>query len=169
MLLKAGSSGEQVKALQRGLKILCCYSGTPDGKYGGGTEAAVQKFQKQQGIEADGIVGDETWRCLVEELFSLGTALKEQGFYKGYVSGAPSVKLYEALCAFQRARGLQPDGMAGAATRARLFRTGESGVFPLDLGSKGDYVWNLQYALFALCCNPGGMDGVYGSAMAEAV
>lgn len=169
MLLKAGSSGEQVKALQRGLKILCCYSGTPDGKYGGGTEAAVQKFQKQQGIEADGIVGDETWRCLVEELFSLGTALKEQGFYKGYVSGAPSVKLYEALCAFQRARGLQPDGMAGAATRARLFRTGESGVFPLDLGSKGDYVWNLQYALFALCCNPGGMDGVYGSATAEAV
>lgn len=169
MLLKAGSSGEQVKALQRGLKILCCYSGTPDGKYGGGTEAAVQKFQKQQGIEADGIVGDETWRCLVEELFSLGTALKEQGFYKGYVSGAPSVKLYEALCAFQRARGLQPDGMAGAATRARLFRYGESGVFPLDLGSKGDYVWNLQYALFALCCNPGGMDGVYGSATAEAV
>ena len=169
MLLKAGSSGEQVKALQRGLKILCCYSGTPDGKYGGGTEAAVQKFQKQQGIEADGIVGDETWRCMVEELFSLGTALKEQGFYKGYVSGAPSVKLYEALCAFQRARGLQPDGMAGAATRARLFRYGESGVFPLDLGSKGDYVWNLQYALFALCCNPGGMDGVYGSATAEAV
>lgn len=169
MLLKAGSSGEQVKALQRGLKMLCCYSGTPDGKYGGGTEAAVQKFQKQQGIEADGIVGDETWRCLVEELFSLGTALKEQGFYKGYVSGAPSVKLYEALCAFQRARGLQPDGMAGAATRARLFRYGESGVFPLDLGSKGDYVWNLQYALFALCCNPGGMDGVYGSATAEAV
>ena len=169
MLLKAGSSGEQVKALQRGLKMLCCYSGTPDGKYGGGTEAAVQKFQKQQGIEADGIVGDETWHCLVEELFSLGTALKEQGFYKGYVSGAPSVKLYEALCAFQRARGLQPDGMAGAATRARLFRTGESVVFPLDLGSKGDYVWNLQYALFALCCNPGGMDGVYGSATAEAV
>ena len=169
MLLKAGSSGEQVKALQRGLKMLCCYSGTPDGKYGGGTEAAVQKFQKQQGIEADGIVGDETWHCLVEELFSLGTALKEQGFYKGYVSGAPSVKLYEALCAFQRARGLQPDGMAGAATRARLFRYGESGVFPLDLGSKGDYVWNLQYALLALCCNPGGMDGVYGSATAEAV
>nr|WP_308508741.1 peptidoglycan-binding protein [uncultured Stomatobaculum sp.] len=169
MLLKAGSSGEQVKALQRGLKMLCCYGGTPDGKYGGGTEAAVQKFQKQQGIEADGIVGDETWRCLVEELFSLGTALKEQGFYKGYVSGAPSVKLYEALCAFQRARGLQPDGMAGAATRARLFRYGESVVFPLGLGSKGDYVWNLQYALFALCCNPGGMDGVYGSATAEAV
>ena len=155
MLLKAGSSGEQVKALQRGLKMLCCYSGTPDGKYGGGTEVAVQKFQKQQGIEADGIVGDETWHCLVEELFSLGTALKEQGFYKGYVSGAPSVKLYEALCAFQRARGLQPDGMAGAATRARLFRYGESVVFPLDLGSKGDYVWNLQYALFVLCCNPG--------------
>lgn len=169
MLLKAGSSGEQVKALQRGLKMLCCYGGTPDGKYGGGTEAAVQKFQKQQGIEADGIVGDETWHCLVEELFSLGTALKEQGFYKSYVSGAPSVKLYEALCAFQRARGLQPDGMAGAATRARLFRYGESVVFPLDLGSKGDYVWNLQYALFVLCCNPGGMDGVYGSATAEAV
>lgn len=169
MLLKAGSSGEQVKALQRGLKMLCCYGGTPDGKYGGGTEAAVQKFQKQQGIEADGIVGDETWHCLVEELFSLGTALKEQGFYKSYVSGAPSVKLYEALCAFQRARGLQPDGMAGSATRARLFRYGESVVFPLDLGSKGDYVWNLQYALFVLCCNPGGMDGVYGSATAEAV
>lgn len=55
MLLKRGSSGEDVKKLQAKLGL------TADGVFGPGTEAAVKKFQTENGLTADGIVGDGTW------------------------------------------------------------------------------------------------------------
>ena len=65
MLLKSGDTGIQVKYLQQGLRIMCCNPGTIDSNFGPGTQAAVQKFQEDQGISVDGIVGDETWNCLM--------------------------------------------------------------------------------------------------------
>ena len=58
-LLKKGSKGEDVKTLQRALKI------TPvDGDFGAKTEAAVKAFQKSKGLTADGVVGNKTWQAL---------------------------------------------------------------------------------------------------------
>lgn len=57
-LLKMGDKGEDVKALQTALKI------TADGDFGPGTKAAVIKFQKANGLYADGIVGKNTWAKL---------------------------------------------------------------------------------------------------------
>lgn len=54
-LLKRGSRGEDVKAVQRALH---CY---PDGIFGELTEEAVKCFQKGKGLTADGIVGERTW------------------------------------------------------------------------------------------------------------
>lgn len=54
MILKKGSKGEEVKKLQESLNI------TIDGDFGPATELAVMKFQAQQGLEADGIVGPKT-------------------------------------------------------------------------------------------------------------
>lgn len=56
--LKKGSKGEEVKTLQ---KALHCY---PDGIFGDITEEAVKKFQAEHKLEADGIVGEKTWRAL---------------------------------------------------------------------------------------------------------
>lgn len=37
----------------------------PDGIFGSGTKAAVETFQKEHGLTADGIVGHDTWHCLI--------------------------------------------------------------------------------------------------------
>lgn len=55
MLLKRGSSGEDVKKLQTKLGL------NADGVFGPGTESAVKTFQSKNGLTADGIVGDGTW------------------------------------------------------------------------------------------------------------
>ena len=55
MLLKIGSSGEDVKKLQQKLGI------GADGSFGPGTENAVKQWQASNGLASDGIVGDGTW------------------------------------------------------------------------------------------------------------
>ena len=55
MLLKNGSSGEDVKKLQTKLGL------TPDGIFGAGTEKKVKEWQSTNGLTPDGIVGDGTW------------------------------------------------------------------------------------------------------------
>lgn len=58
MILKLGSKGNDVKALQSKLNLI------PDGIFGKITEEAVKDFQKKNNITADGIVGDTTWSKL---------------------------------------------------------------------------------------------------------
>lgn len=54
------SNAKDVKLIQTKLKRWGYYSGAVDGIYGSGTKAAVKKFQKKNGLTADGIVGDKT-------------------------------------------------------------------------------------------------------------
>jgi len=54
MLLKNGSSGEEVKKLQSKLGL------TPDGVFGAMTETQVKKWQSANGLVADGICGETT-------------------------------------------------------------------------------------------------------------
>ena len=58
--LKLGSTGEEVRSVQRKLKDLGFYKGSVDGDFGEGTEAAVKAFQKQYGLTVDGKVGRDT-------------------------------------------------------------------------------------------------------------
>ena len=55
--IKRGSSGADVKTLQTKLNLY------PDGIFGSLTEEAVKQFQREKGLTADGIVGDNTWRA----------------------------------------------------------------------------------------------------------
>ncbi len=64
--LRRGSSGENVKIIQRQLnRIAKDYPAfgtlTVDGKFGKATEDTVKKFQKQFGLTQDGVVGKSTW------------------------------------------------------------------------------------------------------------
>ena len=57
---KKGASGETVKKLQQRLSDWGYYAGAVDGVYGSGTEAAVKKFQKANGLTPDGVAGPAT-------------------------------------------------------------------------------------------------------------
>jgi serine-type D-Ala-D-Ala carboxypeptidase (penicillin-binding protein 5/6) len=64
--LKVGATGMLVEALQRTLNARMTPSPElgVDGDFGSLTEGAVVDFQKAKGIEANGIVGPETWKAL---------------------------------------------------------------------------------------------------------
>lgn len=67
-LLRKGSTGWQVKRLQRLLRQhgLLPPPFVLDGDFGEVTEAAVLAFQAMRDLEVDGVVGSMTWRSLVE-------------------------------------------------------------------------------------------------------
>lgn len=59
-----GSSGQRVTEIQTRLKEWGYYSGEVDGVFGSGTETAVKKFQRKNGLTADGKVGPATLAAL---------------------------------------------------------------------------------------------------------
>ena len=59
-LSKFGSTGSEVKSIQKVLKNLGYYTGSVDGIYGSKTRKAVTSFQKDCGLTADGICGPKT-------------------------------------------------------------------------------------------------------------
>ena len=59
-VLRKSAQGEEVTKLQNRLSDLGYYRSEIDGQFGPGTEEAVKAFQRQNGLEADGIVGPET-------------------------------------------------------------------------------------------------------------
>ncbi|NJR18469.1 MAG: CHAP domain-containing protein [Calothrix sp. CSU_2_0] len=63
-ILRQGTKGEDVKALQRVLNALGFNAGVVDGDFGENTEAAVRAFQARAGITIDGEVGPQTWKTL---------------------------------------------------------------------------------------------------------
>ena len=70
-ILKKGSKGEQVKTVQRVLRMRGWKDGNGkvleiDGSFGAKTEYAVKSFQKGKGVTVDGIVGVKTWNKLLK-------------------------------------------------------------------------------------------------------
>jgi len=63
-VLKQGSSGPEVTALQTRLKELGFDPNGVDGNFGPGTKAALIAFQKSKGLTADGVAGPQTMAAL---------------------------------------------------------------------------------------------------------
>lgn len=105
-------------------------------------EQQVRSFQRARGIAADGIVGSETWRQLVEAGYQLGdrllwrtrnmmrgddvVALQHRinllGFDAGSEDGIFGPLTQTAVEEFQRNIGLVVDGVVGPSTLATLSR-----------------------------------------------
>lgn len=62
--MKNGSTGEDVKTLQKKLSNLGYYNGLIDGSFGSMTTEAVKAYQRKQGLAVDGVVGPVTCKKL---------------------------------------------------------------------------------------------------------
>ena len=62
---ETGDVGDDIIAIQTQLNNLGYEAGTADGSFGQQTAVAVSKFQQDRGIEADGVVGAQTFRALM--------------------------------------------------------------------------------------------------------
>lgn len=63
-LCKIGSRSEEVRAVQQALKEKGYYNYTVDGIFGTRTRYAVISFQKDNGLDPDGIAGEKTLKAL---------------------------------------------------------------------------------------------------------
>lgn len=68
--LSKGCAGPEVKTIQRiaYARLINTMKVTVDGSFGNETKNAVIALQKNLGIEADGIVGEETWKAILTKL-----------------------------------------------------------------------------------------------------
>jgi peptidoglycan hydrolase-like protein with peptidoglycan-binding domain len=63
-ILRLGIRGSEVVKLQERLSRLGYLQSGVDGDFGASTEAAVKAVQRRFGLEADGVVGGETWEII---------------------------------------------------------------------------------------------------------
>ncbi len=89
-VLRNGSQGEAVRALQEYLNFIAnYYTGIPkiqvDGVFGNGTENAVRAFQRTFGLNESGIVSAQLWDIITETYRDLRLGnLSSEGQFPGY-------------------------------------------------------------------------------------
>jgi peptidoglycan hydrolase-like protein with peptidoglycan-binding domain len=133
-ILRKGSTGDDVKQLQNLLNYVYGPDLKVDGIFNTQTEATVKKFQKDNGLIVDGIVGTATWKRLYEirqapvtplptlrkgsqgqDVKYLQDILKSLG-YSVIADGIFGTKTEVAVKKFQKDYGLVADGIVGAKT-----------------------------------------------------
>ena len=140
-LIRRGDDGARVTDVQ--MRLVALGSTIPSderGAFGDATEAAVRAFQDRRGLAVDGIVGDDTWRALVEASWTLGDRvlylrspnlrgddvrelqdrLMTLGFDAWRVDGIFGPRTARAVKEFQRNVGLAEDGIAADLTLRAL-------------------------------------------------
>ena len=148
--LQVGSSGTAVTNLQRRLKTLGYYNGTVNGRFDEATKAAVEAFQKRNGLWVDGVAGEETQSALYsnsalpyggavqpvtttqtaraltngmngEDVRQLQARLQDLYYYSGAVNGSFETATELAVKTFQQRNGILSDGVAGPGTLLKLY------------------------------------------------
>lgn len=92
-------------------------------------------------------------------------ALHRHGFYKGEIDGIAGPLTRRAIRRFQRAKGLEPDGVVGRRTRAAFGRRFGGPLFGtrlLERGATGFDVSVLQFLLAQRGFSPGSPDASFG-------
>jgi putative chitinase len=98
MLLKVGSTGEDVVKLQKKLGV------DPVGTFGPKTETAVKAWQQANGLTADGLVGDATWKKMFGEVSESVTPVSSGSLnldkLKGHIPDAVLAQIPEIVKKF---------------------------------------------------------------------
>jgi len=177
--LQPGSQGEAVTELQSVLFLLGYYSGPVSGVFQADTQAAVQQFQADAGINPDGIVGPATWSSLFPtpptEANPPGTASVPTANPEA-TPGAPSGTGSTQPNPDQVATSPEPNTSAAAETSSPTAETpsAPATTIPanrplLRLGAEGEAVRQLQERLNSLGFYNGPIDGIFGPQTETAV
>lgn len=201
--LKLNSKGTDVRNLQQDLTTLGYYWAEITGNFGAKTETAVKRFQEENGLTADGVAGTKTLNAIAAavarkggtpasgssagttlklnsqgtKVSQLQTDLKQLGYYYAEITGNFGEKTEAAVKAFQKAKSLTADGVAGTKTlnaiAAAVDKAGGSSSGSsstnMKLGSTGTAVSALQQNLTTLGYYYGDVTGHYGNLTQQAV
>ncbi len=173
--LESGSTGDQVRNLQKRLKELGYFNGSVDGKYGESTMASVMAFQLRNNLTVDGKAGPATQRVLYGSSANIsypsmrqgdeGTAVKnlqytlyELGYYDGAIDGKYGQTTADAVREFQIQNKIKPvDGVAGSVTLSKMYSSDAVAATANNLdydtveaGATGDLVVQIQECLVDL-------------------
>ncbi len=145
-VLRINDSGDYVTILQKLLKRLGYFPGSVTGSFDKETENGVKSFQRDNGLNADGIVGPQTWNKLYEQatnpiikpipdgpkptirrgdegpfVSELQQELKDLLYYDGQVDGIFGNMTEVAVKSFQDTNALVADGVVGVSTWNALY------------------------------------------------
>ncbi len=171
--LRKGYTGADVIAVQQKLKELGFYSGSVDGVYGTGSIAAVKKFQQQNGLTADGLVGSRTYTALMsastgsssnsgsDNSSSSSDSTSGQDYAEGTLSygssGTEVKKLQQALKAL--GYNVSADGSYGALTQMAVTQFQKRNGLTAD-GVAGSATLKLLYSGNAKEADPSADDNM---------
>lgn len=109
-----------LKQKQWQLRFLGCYDGAIDGDWGRLSQLGTIRFQQEAGLEVTGIFDEVTEDKSMEWVRAIQEAVSPYGQEPLVIDGLAGPKTMEATKAYQRARKLTPDGIAGPLTRAAI-------------------------------------------------
>jgi len=193
--LRKGMTGNAVKTMQEKLISLGYLKGAADGEFGDMTLEAVKLYQTRKGLSVDGVAGPKTLNTLYKDTTSyedsftklyvgakgsqvkaLQRKLIDLKYLKGSADGVYGNKTVTAVKLYQKVKGLEVDGIAGAITQKTLFADHDVYTAPASAsasslvnGSQGDAVKQLQSALIYLGYLKGSADGKFGDKTESAV
>lgn len=149
--LKKGMKHTDVASLQEKLNILGYFEDDEYTNYfGEKTEAALKAFQKEAGLEQDGVAGKETFRLLTikikqneilpenfepvkegdsgDKVVDIQEKLKNLDIYKTEVTSIFDQATIEAVMSFQKANALPLTGIVDSATLIKLNTASEKTI-----------------------------------------
>lgn len=155
-----GGASSDTRQLQLDLNTLG-YPLEVDGDYGPATKAAVENFQRDNGLVDDGIAGPKTDAKIEEKIKEIQNLLVKVG-YDITVDGASGPQTVGSIKDFQGKNGLTVDGIVGPKTRAKLV---EKASLPVGYNSIPDVRSTVDVQRL-VGANP---DGIWGPETTEKV
>ena len=144
VVLKRGSTGEAVKALQKAIGGLVV-----DGSYGPATETRVKTYQQSKGLTVTGVTDSRVWNALMGKTVAAPAPSGTTTTHPLAKYSTLTLKLWskgEAVKALQKAIGkLTVDGSYGRLTEARVKEYQKSKGLPVT-GVTDAKVWNALIA-----------------------